>query len=223
MTIILFSVQYSLNLDTLAANNLISKTTTQPLTVNSSLINLNLDAINQPAQVTTTQSPILTQCRFKNNLNDYFSDILNTKSETSSAKLSLNEIIQSVLSRKNYQILVNQQLRQVFQWIVDFSLDLINSFVLAKQNQNSVADLSILSDQWVLNEIRKGLVYVKLLFVYLSTVQSQQTQPQSLQQSNHFITTSLPILPLKSSMQKDLITELFNIFTKFLVKSLEGY
>ena len=78
---------------------------------------------------------------------------------------------------------------------------------------------NLLNDPWVLNEIRKALIYMKLLFVYSSLLsQSQPQQPQS----NYFITSSLPVLPLKSSMQKDLITELFNIYTKILIKTSEG-
>ena len=243
ISIISFSVQFVLNVDSLTANlsnnpttsnlsNLINKSI-QPPTVNSSLINQNLDLINQftvNAQQLQPQS-ILSQVKFKNNLNEYFNDLLKTRNETSLMKLNLNEIIQSILSRKNYQILVNQQLRHVFQWILDLALSLISILLLTKQKQKQnstegstpiTGSLLLLNDPWTLNEIRKALIYMKLLFVYSSLINQPQIQQQLHNQSNYFITSSLPILPLKSSMQKDLITEIFNIYTKFLVKTTEG-
>jgi len=245
ISIISFSVQYVLNVDSLTTcllnnptasslSSLINKSI-QPHAINSSLVYQNLELINMSSinvQQQQSQS-ILSQIKFKNNLNEYFTDLLKTKNETSLTKLNLNEIIKSVLSRKNYQILVNQQLRHTFQWILDLSLNLINTLVLTKQKQNSPegsyvsipGSLFLLNDTWALNEIRKALIFMKLLFVYSSLVSQSQIQQQSQtqhHQSNYFITSSLPILPLKSSMQKDLITELFNIYTKFLMKNTEG-
>lgn len=243
LSIVSFSVQFVLNIDLLTTNlsnnpansnlsSLINKSI-QPPTVNSSLINQNLDMINQYSSTTHHLQPqsILSQVKFKNNLNEYFNDLLRTNNETNLTKLNLNEIIQSLLSRKNYQILVNQQLRHVFQWILDLSLNLINILVLTKQKhkQNSTESqsssmvfLHLLTDSSTLNEIRKALIYIKLLFVYSSLVTQSQIQQQSNLQSNYFVTSSLPVLPLKSSMQKDLITELFNIYTKLIIKQTEG-
>ena len=241
VSIISFGVQFALNVDSLATNlsanpnasnlsSMINKSVT-PSTVNSSLINLNLDLINTSslsAQQQQSQS-ILGQIKFKHNLSEYFNDVLKTKLENNLVRLNLNEIIQSVLSRKCYQILVNQQLRHVFQWILDLALNLINIAVITKKSQtqnpsdNTLPYIpsNLLGDVWVLNEIRKALIYMKLLFVYSSLIASSQPQSQ-VHQSYYFITSSLPVLPLKSSMQKDLITELFNIYTKFLIKITEG-
>ena len=214
--------------------SLVNKSVT-PATVNSSLVNQNLDLINQASAQPQAQSQIVAQTKFKNNLNEYFGDLLRTKLETHSTKLNLGEIVQSVLSRKNYQIVVNQQLRHVFQWILDLALNLIHSVVLAKQNQGHNGDAlsssplsSLLGDTWALNEIRKALIYMKLLFICASTssqqanTQAPQTTSTQQSQSHYFITSSLPVLPLKSSMQRDLINELFNIYTRFLIKNLEG-
>jgi hypothetical protein len=230
MSIVSFGIQFALNIDALSSNlamstpnltSLVNKSC-QPGTVNTSLINLNLDLINQSslsAQQQSSQS-ILSQIKFKNNLYDYFNEVLKSKQETNAQKLNLNEIIQSVLSRKSYQILVNQQLRHVFQWILDIALNLINSLVSDKQQASPQAP-ALLGDLWFLNEIRKGLIYIKLLIVYNSLlVQSQLAQQPP--QSNYFITSSIPVLPMKSSIQKDLITELFNIYTKFVVKCFEA-
>jgi hypothetical protein len=96
-------------LDYMFYSSLINKSI-QPPAINSSLVNQNLELINMSSinvQQQQSQS-ILSQIKFKNNLNEYFTDLLKTKNETSLTKLNLNEIIQSVLSRKNYQILVGE-------------------------------------------------------------------------------------------------------------------
>lgn len=55
-----------------------------------------------------------------------------------------------------------------------------------------------------LNEIRKAIIYMKLLFINSSGA-------------------SLPILPLRSSVQKDLLSDLFNIYSKIILKTTEGW
>ena len=231
MSIVTFSVQFVLNVENLASSiatslpastGLINKSST-PATVNTALINSNLDLINQP--VTSGQQPthFMHSVKFKNNLNEYFSEVLlssNVKPNVNDLKINLNELVQLVLSRKNYQITVNQQLKHVFQWIIDLSLYLISMITVVKQTMSSTASSKstsfygsgLLNDLAFLNEIRKALAYIKLILVYT------QTQPQP----NTLIMICLPIFPLRSSSQKDLISEIFNIYTKFMVKLVEG-
>ena len=70
-------------------------------------------------------------------------------------------------------------------------------------NSNDFFAASLLKDRWFLNEIRKSLVFIKLL--------NQQTQQANFNQ--------LPVLPLRSlSYHKDLIAELFSIVTRIIQK-----
>ena len=75
---------------------------------------------------------------------------------------------------------------------------------------------SLLSDYWFLNELRKGLIFIKLISVVNQTSTASQT-------TNNLLSSSLPILAFKSLIisnnyhqQKDILSELFNILTKII-------
>lgn len=225
MSIISFSVQLSLNIDQI-------KTLFSTSSLNISLINSNLEIINQPTSM--SNNPILSQTPFKNSLYEYISDLLRIKLDQAQKvnfslsdfkALSLNDIVQSILSRKNFQLSVNQQVKHVFQWIIDIALYLTSVAPLSRLNQannvnstklNNHFGSSLLGDLAFLNEIRKSIVFIKLLFTYSSNL------PAQAQSVNFLIFNSLPVLPLRSSMQKDLLSDLFNIYTKIIFKSSEG-
>ena len=121
-------------------------------------------------------------------------------------ELKASEIIQSILNRKNTTVLVNHQLKHVSQWIIDMTLSLVAA-VAAPTNPASGHDIfgsTLIKDQEFLNEIRKGLLFVKLLF------------------SSNQAVYPLPVLPFRSiGYQKDLLNELFSIVSK-LVHKLNG-
>lgn len=210
-----FSIQLILSIDSINS----SLPSNKPGQLNTSILLSNLDSINQSLNNNTQLAQsILNQVQLKNNLDEYLNDLLKLKTVLNNNELkpSLNEMVQSVINRKNYQLVCNQQLKHIFQWIIDTSLHIISVVAISKLNSsnqsnkpsNYLLGSSLINDNWFLNEIRKGLIYIKLLFSYSSINQQQQ------QQSNNFISTSLPILPLKSSSQKDILSEMFNIFTK---------
>ncbi|CAF0729025.1 unnamed protein product [Brachionus calyciflorus] len=205
MSIVSFSVQFNFSIDQIksllnSGNNL-----------NLSQLSSNLEIINQPNGM--FNNPLLNQIQFKNNLYDYLSDLLKIQKNNNDAKqLSLNDIINSIQSRKNYTLSINQQLSHIFQWIIDVSLYLTSVVQTSKFNQSSNHfGFSLLNDIWFLNEIRKAIVYVKLIISY-------STQSQG----SNFLVNSVPVLPLRSSMQKDLLSELFKLYTKIIYRVVEG-
>jgi len=217
-----FSIQLILNIDSINS----SLSSNKPGQLNTSFILSNLDSINQSLTNNTQLSQSISQVQLKNNLDEYLNDLVKLKItlNNNEMKPSLNEMVQSITSRKNYQLVCNQQLKHIFQWVIDTSLHIISVVAISKlsiSNQsnkpsNYLLGSSLINDNWFLNEIRKGLIYIKLLFSYSSMNQQQQ--------SNNCVSTSLPILPLKSSSQKDILSEMFNIFTKLtnrLDKSME--
>jgi hypothetical protein len=218
-----FSIQLILNVDSINS----SLSSNKPGQLNVSFVLSNLDSINQSASNNTQLSQLISsQIQFKSNLDEYLNDLLKLKSvlNNNEMKPSLNEMVQSITSRKNYQLVCNQQLKHIFQWIIDTSLHIISVVAISKLNipnqsnkpSSYLLGSSLINDNWFLNEIRKGLIYIKLLFSYSSINQQQQ--------SNNYVSTSLPILPLKSSSQKDILSDMFNIFTKLtsrLDKSIE--
>jgi hypothetical protein len=177
------------------------------------------------------------QSSMKNNLQEYFSDSLKIKLDNSNnfnlndLKVNMNEIIQSIVSRMNMSIVVNQQIKHVFQWVIDISLYLTtlgtifctNTNDSAMSSSSDVFGASLLNDLWFLNELRKALLYIKLLYVYNTQMTANaNTNNTSLTNKNSSILSSLPILPLKVSNQRDLLSDLFNLFTKIILKTVEG-
>ena len=115
-------------------------------------------------------------------------------------ELKLSEIIQSILNRKNTTVLVNHQLKHIGQWIIDMTLSLVNATLATSSGTNNdTLGTTLIKDQEFLNEVRKGLLFVKLLF--------------SLNQPNY----PMPVLPYRSmGYQKDLLNELFSIVTRLM-------
>ena len=73
------------------------------------------------------------------NLDEYLNDVLfkmKTDHQISSKSINLNDIVQSILIRKNYQLIISQQVKHIFQWIIDTSLHLISLVALSKFNNN---------------------------------------------------------------------------------------
>ncbi len=139
-------------------------------------------------------------------------------------KLNLVDIVQNMISRKNTKIIVSQQLRHLFQWVIDIALYLISISTSNKPQQAQLFGWSLLNDTQFLNEIRKCLIFIKILFLSASSLSSSTTPTASQQQqitNSTFIFSSLPVLPVRSSSTKDLVSELFNVYTKFFNKSNE--
>ncbi len=188
------SVQLSLNTDSLALlfpASINTQSPTLPL-ISTSLITSNSDYINSPASANNN----ISQLPPKANLNDHLADILRLDTEP-----RLADIVQSILSRKNTTLIVTQQARHVSQWIVDTALALISAYIdVSRVSMEAAADLfafSLLKDQAFLNEMRKGLIFVKLI----------STQQQHQQ----------PVLPCRSlSYQKDLLAEMFSVLTRLV-------
>ncbi len=133
-------------------------------------------------------------------------------------KINLIDIVQNIVNRKNTKIIVNQQLKHLFQWVVDLSLYLVSVSASSKPQQQSFG-VSLLNDTQFINEIRKCLIYIKILFLTASSQQNGAQQHQTINSS--FLYSSIPILPVRSSSTKDLISDLFNIYTKFFNKPNE--
>ncbi len=191
----------------------------------------NIETLNQsikspaPSESNNTFS-YLSHVQFKNSLYEFFGDLL--EQHASLRQMQLNDIVQFVLSKKNYELHVNQQLKHLFQFAIDVLLYLTNVVILAKSSSSaanldggakatnkSYYGLSLLHDVWFLKEMLKTIILIKLVF---KSAQQQQQQ----QQGNAFIMLSLPVLPLRSSMQKDLLNDLFNIYIKIYCKVNEG-
>ena len=191
----------------------------------------NMDLINQSVLSPTSNSNnnksnlFLTQIPFKNNLYEYFADLL---SSSNLRQIQLNEIVQLILNKRNYQLFLNQQVRHVFQFLLDLSLYLTNVIIVAKSGRSATAataatadkncyhcGLGLLSDAWFVKEMLKFLIYIKLVFAFASSLSLGQPH-QSL------VAASLAVLPLRSSMQKDLLTDLYNIYIKILFRVDEG-
>lgn len=218
------SVQISLNVDSLInANNLNINTSMQPPLINTSIISSNSDIINQVAVPSN-----ISHLTFKTNLNDYFSDVLQLDAENLNEILNVNEIVQSIINRKNNIVTLNQQVKHIFQWIIEITLDLIDEIILSinkPSDHQDQSETSLLNDYWFLNELRKGLVFIKLIYV---VNQSNTSSSSQLLSNNSLINSSLPILSFKSLIvnnsyqQKDIISDLFNIITKLMHKSNPG-
>lgn len=212
ISIFAYSIQLNLNIEALTilfANsnpNLINTQASVPL-INTNLITNNLDYINSQ---TTSNSPAngFNQIPLKNNLSDYFTEILKLDTIGSSfSELKLMEITQSILNRKNTSLVVSWQLRHLGQWMIEMALSLVEA-TMQVHRMDRMSDVepdffgnSLLKDLDFLNQVRKGLLFVKLLF--------------SLNESGQI----MPVLPYRSmGYQKDLIAELFSIVTKLIHK-----
>lgn len=207
MSMISFSIQLKLNMEqvktSLGSSNSLS----------SSQIISVIDSLNQPNAI--FNSSILNQANFRNNLLDYLNEILKVKPDANVnfnelKQLELNDIINAVLSRKNYQLCVNQQVKHILQWVIDLALYLIN--VILNQSTSQFG-LSLLNDLWFLNEIRKVIVIVKLMIIY---------NAQNQINNSNLLINSVPVLPVKSSMQKDFLAQLFKLYSNIFFKNLEG-
>lgn len=218
ISIFSYSIQLNLNVDSLislfsnSSSNFINTSKSVPL-INTNLITTNLDYINNQ---TMPNSPAnsFNQIPLKTNLNDYFSEILKLDSLTNTNlnELRLNDIVQSILNRKNTTIVVNCHLKHIAQWIIDMSLSLVKTTlhvyksiktgsISDSQTEHDIFAASLLMDYWFLNELRKGLLFVKIL--------------TSLNLANY----PLPVLPYRSmGYQKDLLSELFSIITRLIPK-----
>ena len=232
MSIISFAVQLTLNMDSLvttfssSSSSSYINTTTIPPSINTALIVSSSDFINSQI-VSNAQSNPFSHIPLKSSLNDYFTEILKLDQNPNEFKLNINEIVQSVLNKKNLTIIVNQQLRHVNQWIVEMALSVANAGANVykpnqlKQEQYEVFAASLLNDSFFLNELRRGLIIIKLLFVYSSMLASPQSSMQQL--PNNFVSSSLPVLTLRSSIyQKDFVSDLFNLITKLIHKNFES-
>ncbi|RNA44954.1 mediator of RNA polymerase II transcription subunit 16 isoform X1 [Brachionus plicatilis] len=211
MSIISFSVQFSLNVDQMKSSmgSASSLSTSQLVSV--------VDTLNQPTAMFS--SSILNQTQFKNNLLDFLNEVLKVKPDAKTnfgdlKQLALNDIVAAILSRKNYQLCVNQQLKHVLQWVIDLALYLINVVQSFKFNHSpSHFGLSLLNDLWFLNEVRKVIVVVKLMISYNGQHQTN---------ASHLLINSVPVLPVKSSMQKDFLSELFKLYSNIIQRIIEG-
>ena len=150
---------------------------------------------------------------------DSVDEVLKYKHEP---KVNLLDIVQNII-RKNTKIIVTQQLRHLFQWVIDIALYLLSISNKPQQQQQHSIGISLLTDAQFINEIRKCLIYAKILFLTV-TSQSLTPSPGATAQSINntiFLYSSLPVLPVRSSSTKDLISDLFNVYTKFYNKSNE--
>jgi hypothetical protein len=151
-------------------------------------------------------------------MQDYITDFIKTKSNDANNRLA--EFVQSILNRKSVQISVTQQLKHIFQWVIDVSLYTLNQITNTNQqhyyNQPNakIAHGFNLTDINFLNDLRKCLVYIKLLVTYTAT--SPQPSNTSQHTLNSFIYSSLPVLPVRSTLTKDVLNDLFNIYTKIV-------
>ena len=214
------SVQLSLNVDALInvnnnMNGSLINTSMQPPLISTSMISSNADLFNS-SQITTSSNVV--HLPLKTNLNEYFSDILNLDKENPAEILNLNEIVQAILSRKNNTVVLNQQVKHLFQWLIEMTLNIINETITSinQPGDKEYYVSSLLSDYWFLNELRKGLIFIKLISVVNQTSTASQT-------TNNLLSSSLPILAFKSLIisnnyhqQKDILSELFNILTKII-------
>lgn len=214
------SVQLSLNVDALinfnnSLNGSLINTSLQPPLINTSMISSNADLFNT-TQITTSSN--IVHLPLKTNLNEYFSDILNLDKENPAETLNLNEIVQAILSRKNNVVVLNQHVKHLFQWLIDMTLNMIDETItsISQLGDNEYNVSSLLNDYWFLNELRKGIIFIKLISVVNQTNLASQTQ-------SNLISSSLPILAFKSlitnnnfQQQKDVLSELFNILTKMI-------
>ena len=212
------SVQLNLNVEALITsasnpnmniNSSMINTSCQPPLINTSIISSNIDT---QGAVSTSN---ISHLPFKTNLNEYFSDILSLDTDGNNETLNLNEIVQATLNRKNYSVTLNQQVKHVFQWILDITLYIINEATIPENKTNNFIS-SLLNDLWFLNELRKGLIFIKLVYTI-----NQMNIAASNQTASSLIGSSLPILPFKSIVsssfqQKDIISDLFNIVTKII-------
>jgi hypothetical protein len=223
LQIISYSIQLVLNIEAVQSLSLSSANSTlNSKALNTSTLVSNIDLINQSGLNGSTQISL------KNSLDEYLNDLLRNK------KLTMNEIVSSITGRKNFTLVVNQQLKHVFQWIVDTSLNLVSFLALCKfnnnlnsnNNQNNVSKKvnGLVKDSWFLNELRKGLVFIKLVFFYNSIYNSNSNTGagQQSQQNSFLISTSLPVLPLRSASQKDILSEIFNVLSKLIEKLSEN-
>ncbi len=116
---------------------------------------------------------------------------------------------------------MTQQLKHVFQWVVDVSLYTLNQITNTKQQHfcqpmnSKIIQGFNLFDINFLNDLRTCLVYMKLLFLY--AINNPQSSPNQ-QKLNSFIHGSLPILPVRSTLTKDILNDLFNIYLKITQK-----
>ncbi len=206
LSLITYSVQLVLNVELLSSSlsstnvaNLVNKNL-----INTSLVTSHADSIDQSNQ--------LNQVAFKQNLSEYFSNLLKLKLVDANNKydFKLNEFIQSILNRKNYQVCVNQQLKHIFQWILDLALQLASQVAQQTQNKSNQFGSGLLNDLVFLNELRKSILYMKLIIILN-------------QQQNPFIAQSVPILSVRimQSNQRDLLSDLFQIFSKIVFKSAD--
>jgi hypothetical protein len=144
-------------------------------------------------------------------------------SVNSNSKMTLNELVQLIMSRKGVYVVVQQQLRHIFQWIIDLALYLttvaaVRPALMSSQTTSSDhpsppptgrlklnhIGASLLDDINFLNDLRKAFVYIKLLQVHPSGG------------------PSLPVLPLRALSSRDLINELYSAYSKIIFKIAEG-
>ena len=148
------------------------------------------------------------------------------------SKPTLNEIVTAIMGKSGHQVTVNQQIRHIFQWILDLALYLTRIAPQTRLNQSvdgscyqkgsgTLYGSGLLGHLAFMNEMRRAIVYMKLLFT-AATSQLNATASGNSTTVNFFLVNSLPVLPLRSSMQKDLLSDLFNIYTKIIYKSIEG-
>lgn len=186
MSVLSFAIQLVPNIEQIS-DNLLNKTNQQPA------INMGLLALDSS---------------FQSSLSDLVTELLNEKKLN-----SLSEILSVIVSgpKRPYTVSVNQQVRHILQWILDLSLYLTRIAPLSRLNHSSSSNtksrghlfgFGLLFDLGFLNEIRKAIVYMKLIF----------NQPN----------VNFPILPLRSSVQKDLLSDLFNVYSKIILKITEG-
>jgi hypothetical protein len=231
MSIVSYSIQLILNLEQLrkSLNQTIESNLSN--TLNITLFTSNLDALNQaivsPNSNSTISSNVLNQISFKSNLYEYMSDLLD-QSSSYLKQMNLNDIVQFIISKKNYQLSIGQQLKHVFQFQIDLALFLISNFVISKNGydlKNSTQTkrssfhygLGLLNDSWFLKELLKMIIYIKLILSHV--INQQQTAEQ---QKSNFAFLSVPVLSTRSSLHKDVLTDIFNIYMKILLKVLDG-
>lgn len=197
--------------------------------ISSNTEQLNTQVIspsNSSSTSTNTLNPVLAQISYQGNLYAFLTELFD---QSTIKQLNLDEIAQFVHDKRNYYLHVSQQLRHLLQFSLDLALYLTNVIITVKSGEHVVAagsdhptagvfyGIGLLNDSSFVKQILKLIVYMKLLFNQVN--QLQQTQSPN---APNTMALSLPILPLRTSMQKDLLSDLFNIYISVLVRISEG-
>jgi hypothetical protein len=217
VSIVAYSVQLVLNMDQIKLED--SKDALTGFNVSSFWLNQEGSSQSTSESASATFSA-LNQIQFRNTLSEFLGDIVDQHSIL--RQIQLNDLAQFVLSKKSHELHVSQQLKHLFQFILDVALYLLDVIGLVKSSSGSSSKsyygTSLIQDSLFIKEILKSIMFMKLVSAYSSTFQQSQ-QPTVTQQ---LVFQSMPIMPVRSSTQKDLLGDLFNIYVRVYLKLAEG-